>query len=118
MSIAPPPQANPLRDDIRLANVPSPCAVVIFGVTGDLAGRKLVPALYNLHVRRLLPAGLVVLGVGRSDVGGDDGLRTMLRAETEEHSRTPVTDDAWNAFAAVARLRPGQLRRRRDLRRA
>jgi glucose-6-phosphate 1-dehydrogenase len=99
VSIAPPPQANPLRDDIRLANVPSPCAVVIFGVTGDLAGRKLVPALYNLHVRRLLPAGLVVLGVGRSDVGGDDGLRTMLRAETEEHSRTPVTEDAWTAFA-------------------
>jgi glucose-6-phosphate 1-dehydrogenase len=103
VSIAPAPSPNPLRDDIRLANVPAPAAIVIFGVTGDLAGRKLVPALYNLHERRLLPAGLVVFGVGRSDLGGDEGLRKLLREETERFSRTPVTDTSWESFAGSLR---------------
>ena len=51
---------NPLRDQFRMHRVPGSCAVVIFGGLGDLAGRKLVPALYNLYLRRLLPAGFSI----------------------------------------------------------
>jgi len=98
---AAPPVPNPLRAGLRLAKVPMPCAVVIFGATGDLAGRKLVPALYNLHLRHLLPAGFAVIGVSRSDMGGDDGFRTTMRERCEEHSRTPVTDAQWSEFEGM-----------------
>ncbi len=100
-TITAPPVPNPLRAGLRLARVPMPCAVVIFGATGDLAGRKLVPALYNLHLRHLLPAGFAVIGVSRSDVGGDEGFRSMMREHCEKHSRTPVSDPEWAAFEGM-----------------
>ena len=55
---------NPLRDprDRRLPRVPEPCALVVFGVTGDLARKKLIPAVYDLANRGLLPPGFVLLG--------------------------------------------------------
>src|SRR5438552_2431811 len=43
------------------------CVFVIFGASGDLTGRKLIPALYNLHCQKLLPPGLVVLGYAFTD---------------------------------------------------
>ncbi|MGZ8472906.1 MAG: glucose-6-phosphate dehydrogenase, partial [Candidatus Deferrimicrobiaceae bacterium] len=46
--------------------VPEPCLIVIFGASGDLTRRKLVPALFGLHRERLLPAGFSVLGVSRT----------------------------------------------------
>ena len=98
---AAPPAPNPLREGARLASVPTPCNVVIFGATGDLAGRKLVPALYNLHLRHLLPAGFAVIGLGRADLGGDEGFRQMMRERCEEHSRTPVTEASWDEFAGM-----------------
>jgi glucose-6-phosphate 1-dehydrogenase len=94
-------EANPLRDEFRMHRVPGPCAMVIFGGTGDLAGRKLVPALYNLYLRRLLPAGFAVIGIGRTDIGGDDGYRAEMRRRCEQFSRTPVTDSEWSGFAEL-----------------
>jgi glucose-6-phosphate 1-dehydrogenase len=93
--------ANPLRDEFRMHRVPGSCAAVIFGGLGDLAGRKLVPALYNLYLRRLLPAGFAMIGIGRTDPGGDDGYRAELRKRCEEFSRTPVTDAEWDGFAEL-----------------
>src|SRR6266496_3038659 len=60
---------NPLRDpaDRRLPRIPEPCALVVFGVTGDLARKKLLPAIYDLANRGLLPADFVLLGFGRSE---------------------------------------------------
>jgi glucose-6-phosphate 1-dehydrogenase len=101
-SVEPPPVAgreNPLRDAFRMRRVPGPCSLVIFGGLGDLAGRKLVPALYNLYLRRLLPAGFAVIGTGRTDPGGDDGYRAELRRRCEAFSRTPVTAAEWAGFA-------------------
>ena len=92
---------NPLRDEFRMHRVPGSCAVVIFGGLGDLAGRKLVPALYNLYLRRLLPAGFSVIGIGRTDPGGDEGYRAAMRKKCEEFSRTPVTDAEWAGFAEL-----------------
>ena len=48
---------NPLREGMRLERTPDPCVMVIFGASGDLTRRKLMPALYNLWRERLLPAG-------------------------------------------------------------
>jgi len=100
MATTAPPQPNPLRDDLRMNRVPGPCAVVIFGATGDLAGRKLVPAFYNLHLRRLLPAGFALVGVGRAECS-DAAFRDTMRAHCEEFSRTPVTESDWAGFAPL-----------------
>ena len=65
---------NPLRtaQDRRLPRIPEPCALVIFGVTGDLSRKKLIPAVYDLANRGLLPPGFVVLGFARRDWGDGD----------------------------------------------
>ena len=93
--------------------VPGSCAVVIFGGLGDLAGRKLVPALYNLYLRRLLPAGFAVIGIGRTDPGGDEGYRAAMRKTCEEFSRTPVTDAGVGRLRRAAELGHRHVRRRR-----
>ena len=65
---------NPLRtaQDRRLPRIPEPCALVIFGVTGDLSRKKLIRAVYDLANRGLLPPGFVVLGFARRDWGDGD----------------------------------------------
>jgi len=70
------------------AKRPDPCAVVIFGASGDLARRKLIPALYNLLADGLLPERLAVVGVARA--GSQDEFVASLKAATSEHSRRPV----------------------------
>jgi glucose-6-phosphate 1-dehydrogenase len=88
--------ANPLRDsqDRRLPRIPEPCALVIFGVTGDLARKKLIPAVYDLANRGLLPPGFVVLGFARRD-WGDGDFEEIARAAAEKHARTPWRDEVW-----------------------
>jgi glucose-6-phosphate 1-dehydrogenase len=93
-----PPQANPLREGLRLERTPQPCALVIFGATGDLTRRKLVPALYALSAQGLLPAGFTVVGAARS-AETDEAFRTSLRESVEKFGRLPVTDAQWSAFA-------------------
>ena len=60
---------NPLRSavDKRLPRIAGPSGLVIFGVTGDLARKKLLPAVYDLASRGLLPAGFALVGFGRRD---------------------------------------------------
>ena len=62
------------RDEFCIEQKPGPCTLIIFGASGDLTHRKLVPALYNLHKRKLLPKDFNVIGCARSDLG-DDGFR-------------------------------------------
>ncbi|TMD09368.1 MAG: glucose-6-phosphate dehydrogenase [Chloroflexi bacterium] len=95
-------QANPLREGLRLERTPAPCALVIFGASGDLTRRKLVPALYALSVQGLLPAGFTVVGAARSE-GTDEGFRASLRQAVERHGRLPVTDLQWASFAEGVR---------------
>jgi glucose-6-phosphate 1-dehydrogenase len=83
---------------MRMQRTPSPCTVVIFGATGDLTHRKLVPALYNLQRERLLPPGFSVVGFARRD-WSDDFFRQSLRESTAKHSRTGVDDGLWSTFA-------------------
>jgi glucose-6-phosphate 1-dehydrogenase len=90
--------SNPLRVGLRMSRTPEPCTVVIFGATGDLTHRKLVPALYNLQRERLLPPGFSVIGAARRD-WSDDYFRQSLLDEAREHSRSGIQDDVWNSFA-------------------
>lgn len=63
------PWVNPLRDprDLRLPRIAGPCSIVIFGVTGDLARKKLLPAIYDLANRGLLPPSFGLTGFARRD---------------------------------------------------
>ena len=104
---APAPR-NPLRDplDRRLPRVPEPCALVIFGVTGDLARKKLLPAVYDLANRGLLPPGFVVLGFARRD-WGDGDFESMARDAAQSHARTPWRDEVWSRLAGSIKFVPG-----------
>src|SRR5437868_4663843 len=76
---------------------PKPCSIVIFGASGDLAQRKLLPALYNLMLDGLLPERCAVLGIGRTPLD-DAGYRKMARKAVHEFSRRDVKSDVWNRF--------------------
>jgi len=87
---------NPLRDpaDRRLPRIPEPCAMVIFGVTGDLARKKLIPAIYDLANRGMLPPAFVVAGFARRD--WDHGeFESLARQAAQEHARTPWREEVW-----------------------
>jgi glucose-6-phosphate 1-dehydrogenase len=76
-----------------------PCrALVIFGASGDLTRRKLIPALYNLDCAGLLPPGLAIVGFSRS-APDSEGFRRAMRAAVGEFSRRPLTDSGWAGFA-------------------
>ncbi len=104
MSTAAPPAANPLREGLRLARVPQPATIVLFGGSGDLARRKLLPALYNLALQRLLPASFAVVGAARR-ASSDDEFRKELHDAVAEFSRTkPMSEEVWGAFAQNIRF--------------
>jgi glucose-6-phosphate 1-dehydrogenase len=77
---------------------PKPQAIVIFGASGDLAKKKLIPALYNLAAADLLPEHYAVIGLATSP-WDDDAFRAHARASIEEHSRTPLDDAVWKPLA-------------------
>ena len=79
--------------------MPQPCTVVIFGASGDLTFRKLVPALYNLAADGDLPAGLSVVGFARREKS-DDGFRQELEEAARKYSRQTVQGELWNQFAS------------------
>ncbi len=89
---------NPLRKGLRRERGAEPCALVIFGGSGDLARRKLLPALYNLHVDRLLPGGFAVVCVARKP-RADDEFRQSMAEAVRAHSRRRPSDDLWSAIA-------------------
>ncbi|HET9521280.1 MAG TPA: glucose-6-phosphate dehydrogenase [Candidatus Limnocylindrales bacterium] len=94
---------NPLREGLRLERVPDPSVLVLFGATGDLAHRKVIPALYQLWRTNLLPHEFVILAIGRRPYD-DDTLRDEFKASAEKYSRVlPLDDAAWRSFAARIR---------------
>lgn len=92
------PQTNPLREGLASRPMPQPCSVVIFGATGDLTHRKLIPALYNIAADGDLPAALTVIGFARRDKT-DDQFRQELEEAARKFSRQTVQDDLWKSFA-------------------
>lgn len=79
--------------------MPQPCAVVIFGATGDLTHRKLVPALYNLAADGALPPAVSVVGFARRDKN-DEIFRKELEEAARQFSRQRIDDNHWAAFAS------------------
>src|SRR3989442_10011298 len=98
---------NPLRYGLRADSVPDPCAVVVFGASGDLAHRKLIPALYNLALSAHLPAAFGVVGVSKSEYTHEQ-YQAEMREAVGKFSRTkPVDEEVWRDFASGLRYVPG-----------
>src|SRR5205807_6412161 len=91
-------QENPLLEGLSLRRTPDPCALVIFGASGDLTHKKLMPALYALALRRLLPPRFAIVGVARTD-GDDDAWRDDMKQAVQKHARDEFRDDVWDALA-------------------
>jgi glucose-6-phosphate 1-dehydrogenase len=90
--------SNPLQDGLRLEPTPGPTTLVIFGVTGDLTRRKLLPALYNLSRGQRLPARFSVVGVARENMP-DDGIRSIFRASLREFAGLQQEDEVARSLA-------------------
>jgi glucose-6-phosphate 1-dehydrogenase len=101
--------SNPLRDirDRRLPRIAGPCGLVIFGVTGDLARKKLMPAIYDLANRGLLPPGFALVGFARRDWANQDFAQVVHDA-VKEHARTPFRDEVWRQLSEGFRFVPGE----------
>ena len=100
---------NPLRDprDRRLPRIAGPCSLVLFGVTGDLARKKLIPAVYDLANRGLLPPGFALVGFARQDFGGEE-FADVIKAAARAGARTDWSERVWTQLAAGIRFVPGE----------
>ena len=92
------PDANPFLDPIRFERRVPPCAIVIFGANGDLAKRKLIPALYRLAYDRRIPSGFAVIGNSRTDMSDEDFRDKMKAALQEFLDDTPFDERLWADF--------------------
>ena len=103
-------ERNPLRDrrDLRLPRVAGPSAMVIFGVTGDLARKKVMPAIYDLANRGLLPPNFALVGFARQDYEDQDFAKTVHDA-VSEHCRTEFHEDVWDQLSEGIRYVRGDL---------
>lgn len=99
---------NPLRDpqDRRLPRIAGPCGMVIFGVTGDLSRKKLMPAIYDLASRGLLPPGFSLVGFARRD-WADQDFAQIVHDAVKEHARTEFREEVWQQLAEGFRFVPG-----------
>ena len=95
---APVLEVNPLRQSLPRTRVPDPCAVVIFGATGDLTARKLVPALYHLGEGGNLPSEYAIVGFGRRD-WTDEQFRAELEKSLAGGKETEFAK-LWPEFAS------------------
>jgi glucose-6-phosphate 1-dehydrogenase len=99
---------NPLRDprDRRIPRIAEPGVLVLFGVTGDLARKKLLPAIYDLANRGLLPPGFALVGFARRDWKDQDFARVAHDA-VREYARTRFREEVWQQVGEGVRFVPG-----------
>ena len=101
---------NPLRDrrDRRLPRIAGPCGLVLFGVTGDLARKKLMPAIYDLANRGLLPPGFSLVGFARRD-WADQDFGQIVHDSVREYARTEFREDVWQELCKGIRFVAGDI---------
>jgi len=90
---------NPLREGLRSTRTVQPCILVIFGATGDLTHRKLLPALYNLAIEQPLPPQFTVVGVARRPFTDEQFRQQALDSVNTFSRRRPVNPSVWETFS-------------------
>src|SRR6202020_2335046 len=93
---------NPLLEGLPIRRRPEPCTLVIFGASGDLTERKLMPALYSLAFRRLLPDRFTIVGAARSE-GSDDWFRQAMKEAVKRFARDEFRPEVWEPLEAGMR---------------
>ena len=88
---------KPLIESVRMEHTPEPCVMVIFGASGDLTKRKLLPAVHTLFKEHLVPPNFSVVGFSRSEMS-DDEFRSNMREAIEEFAG-PADTTTWSKFA-------------------
>ena len=103
------PEFNPLRvdSDRRLNRIAGPSGLIIFGVTGDLSRKKLMPAVYDLANRGLLPPGFSLVGFARRDWEDQDFMEVVHEA-VKSYARTEYREEVWQQLAQGIRFVPGE----------
>ena len=103
------PENNPLRvaEDRRLNRIAGPCGLVLFGVTGDLARKKLMPAVYDLANRGLLPPGFALVGFARRD-WEDQDFAQVVHDSVKQYARTEFREEVWDQLAKGIRFVQGE----------
>ena len=99
---------NPLRqvEDRRLPRIAGPCGLVLFGVTGDLSRKKVMPAIYDLANRGLLPPGFSLVGFARRDWANQD-FAQIVHDSVKAYARTEFREEVWNQLAEGFRFVQG-----------
>lgn len=96
---------NPFADGSSRILQPPPTAMVIFGATGDLTQRKLIPALYVLAEDGFLPSNFLLVGASRSQLSDDD-FRAMVHESLKEHSHREIKSSVWEEFSRSIHFHP------------
>jgi glucose-6-phosphate 1-dehydrogenase len=101
--------SNPLRheSDRRLNRIAGPSGLVIFGVTGDLSRKKLMPAVYDLANRGLLPPGFALVGFARRDWEDQDFME-VVHDSVRKYARTEFREEVWEQLSQGIRFVPGE----------
>ncbi|HUE82132.1 MAG TPA: glucose-6-phosphate dehydrogenase [Pyrinomonadaceae bacterium] len=89
---------NPLRAGLRFERTAEPCVIVIFGATGDLTKRKLIPALFRLSQQQLIPAEFAIVATARQQLS-DEEFRARMRDALAQFADEPVDESGWQSFA-------------------
>ncbi|UOE45169.1 glucose-6-phosphate dehydrogenase [Agromyces larvae] len=99
---------NPLRspNDFRLNRIAGPSSLIIFGVTGDLSRKKLMPAVYDLANRGLLPPGFALVGFARRE-WDDQDFAQVVHDSVKQYARTEFREDVWEQLARGIRFVTG-----------
>jgi glucose-6-phosphate 1-dehydrogenase len=95
-------EPNPLLEGLHLRRRPDPCLLVIFGASGDLTSKKLMPALYALAMRDLLPESFGIVGAARSEETDGD-FRARMKQAVKDHARDEFKEEVWEQLAAGMR---------------
>src|SRR5437588_11033910 len=107
--VQPQPEVNPLQDQLRFDRQVPPCAIVIFGASGDLAKRKLLPSLYRLFYERRISQNFAVIGNSRTAMSDDQFRDRMKESVSKFLEDAPFDEDVWKSFAQSLFYVPGNI---------
>ncbi|HZR78132.1 MAG TPA: hypothetical protein VFA58_02940, partial [Chthoniobacterales bacterium] len=106
---APEVVSNPLQDSLRFSRRVPPCAIVIFGASGDLSKRKLLPSLYRLFFERRISSSFAIIGSSRTPMSDDQFRERMKESVSKFLEDAPFDEDVWTSFAQSLFYVPGDI---------
>src|SRR5438309_8879795 len=98
---------NPLMEGLDGERMAKPTVMVVFGASGDLTARKLMPAIEQLALKRLLPGGFAVVGVARTELDDDDFRRRMREGVKDSGGGGAEAEHVWDDFVGGFRYVAG-----------